>query len=150
MNAMSIEFARQKVRVPLWTLALTLVCVGCGPAGPEIVPVKGTVLRDGQPVSNASITFYAAAGRPSYGTSDAKGNYSLEYTRDMAGAVVGNHTVMVTMVSLGPPPAEETGAPVTRRSSSARRRPAGGPEEVTLPQPVVVSRDMGDLDLIIP
>ncbi|WP_144060271.1 carboxypeptidase-like regulatory domain-containing protein [Rhodopirellula sallentina] len=138
------------MRVPLWAVALLVACVGCGPEGPEIVPVTGTVLQNGQPVSNASITFYAAQGRPSYGTSDANGNYSLEYSRDVEGAVVGSHTVVVTMTSLGPPPAVEAGAPSSRRAAPTRGRREGGPMEVTLPEPVVVSADTESLDLVLP
>lgn len=49
---------------------------GCG-SDAGTVPVSGTVTYRGQPFSNASITFYPAAGRP-VGAAIVEGEYSTE------------------------------------------------------------------------
>ena len=150
MNFLKSKTGNSPLRLVVMFLALTTTCTGCREPGPEIVPVTGTVLKDGQPVANASITFFAKTGRPSYGSSDAEGRYTLEYAQDVEGAVVGEHTVTITKAGMGPPPAVDESAPVTRGTSSSRRGGSGGPMEVTLPQTITVSADMGDLDLIVP
>lgn len=68
---------------------------GCGPGGPEVVRVTGTVTYQGQPVPNLFLNFKPEVGRPSWGVTDAEGKYWLHYNRDRDGAVVGKHTVWV-------------------------------------------------------
>ena len=70
---------------------------GCGPGGPELADVEGKVTVDGKPVPNAQVTFIPSApgGSPSYGKSDAEGHYSLMFTRDKSGAMLGTHEVRV-------------------------------------------------------
>lgn len=124
-------------------LLVTSVFVGCD-SGPKIVPVKGLVLRDGKPVANASVTFFPNSGRPSYATSDAEGKYSLEYGEGREGAVVGEHTVKLTLG--GSMPGAPTGA-------SGRGRQGGGftpPQEVTLPTTVTVGDQASEIDLEVP
>lgn len=112
--------------------------------------MTGTVIKNGQPVANASITFYASAGRPSYGTSDGEGKYRLEYSQDVEGAVVGEHKVVIIKSGMGPPSAEETAEPSMRSPSRPQRPVDTGPMEVTLPDMIQVTEDMGPLDLVIP
>lgn len=68
---------------------------GCGRRGPEIVDVTGTVTRGGEPVANLEIHFVPDEGRPSWGLTDAQGHFTLNYSRDRDGAVVGRHRVFV-------------------------------------------------------
>ncbi|GAB5407400.1 MAG: carboxypeptidase-like regulatory domain-containing protein [Aureliella sp.] len=121
-----------------------LAAVGCD-SGPRVVPVQGSVSKGGQPIPNASITFYpAAAGRPSYGVSDEKGAYSLEYSESKQGAIVGEHKV--TVVIGGSLPGAPSGA-------SGKGRESGGfvaPSEITLPAPVSVEDKANVIDLEIP
>jgi hypothetical protein len=80
--------------------------VGCG--GPEnIASVSGTVTLDGTPLEGAIITFTPTGeGSPSYGRTDASGNYTLQYSREVSGAEIGKHTVSVSTHSEGDPDAE--------------------------------------------
>jgi hypothetical protein len=73
---------------------------GCGSDRPEIVPVTGTVVweDDGTPVANASVMFTPAEGRPSTGTTDEQGQFTLKSYDGQPGAIAGTHTVTVRRV----------------------------------------------------
>ena len=58
--------------------------------------VVGTVLLDGNPVSAATVEFTPDEGSTSYGITDSKGRYALQYLPDRPGAVTGHHTVRIT------------------------------------------------------
>ena len=75
---------------------LLLFTLGCEPKydGPELVPVTGTVTRNGQPVAGASVVFTPAEGLVALGTTDDQGKFSLK-TRAMDGAALGKHNVSV-------------------------------------------------------
>ena len=76
----------------IFVLALT---VGCGP-GSDMGYVTGVVTLDGEPVGNASVTFYQVGSRPSVGTTDrTDGSYELSYTREKMGALIGEHKVTI-------------------------------------------------------
>jgi hypothetical protein len=88
----------QRVCFPLlltacWAMGL----VGCGQdSGPALGKVTGTVTLDGKPLPGASVTFYPAnEGRPSQGTTDESGKYTLRFTGSKEGAMLGQHTVQV-------------------------------------------------------
>lgn len=78
--------------------------VGCGQSGPELAEVGGTVTLDGKPVPNANVTFrpQGPEGSPSYGVTDANGNYELRFSRDKTGATPGTHHVEITTEKLSP------------------------------------------------
>jgi len=83
--------------------------LGCNSSGPAIVPVSGTVTRNGKPVPFVSLYFQPTSGRPSVGNCDGEGRFKLGYTRDQDGAKVDTHTVFVVYVNggaAGPPPAD--------------------------------------------
>ncbi len=84
------------------------VLTGCG--GGNTGTVTGTIQMDGQPLADATVTFYpqvsedaaGKAGRMSVGITDASGKYELIYTRDIKGAEIGSHKVHIsTMVESG-------------------------------------------------
>jgi hypothetical protein len=81
------------------TCCLTAALVtagGCGPDGPEVAPVTGTITMDGMPLDDALVEFSPqAAGRPSYGRTDLEGRYELRYTQDRLGAMPGEHIVRI-------------------------------------------------------
>lgn len=58
--------------------------------------VDGTVSLDGNPLAEAMVAFEPDNGRPSYGTTNAQGKYSLCYRGKPLGAIVGHHTVRIT------------------------------------------------------
>jgi hypothetical protein len=75
---------------------LALVCLGCGPGGPEIATVEGTVTLDGEPLPNASVVFVPEDGRPAGATTDAQGHYELTFTEGRQGAIVGKNKVRIS------------------------------------------------------
>ena len=79
-------------------LLAVVICISfasCGARGPDIVPVSGTVTRNGKPVPNVTIYFHPTSGRPSLGEVDSQGKFKLRYTHDQDGAKVGNHTIQI-------------------------------------------------------
>jgi hypothetical protein len=76
-------------------IALLVFVAGCSSGGPDMVDVSGTVTRNGQPVPNIDVYFQPTEGRPSLGTTDAQGRFTMQYTHDQSGVRVGNHTVYV-------------------------------------------------------
>ncbi|MCC9605111.1 carboxypeptidase regulatory-like domain-containing protein [Blastopirellula sp. JC732] len=79
-----------------WALIGFSLLAGCGDAGdPQLGKVTGRVTLDGKTLTEARIEFTPRSGSPSYGTTDQEGNYSLRFTRDRQGAIVGTHTVRI-------------------------------------------------------
>lgn len=73
-----------------------LACVGCGPKGPEMGAVTGTVTLDGKPLSNAMVIFSPeSGGRPGSGKTDASGKFEI-YTMGSQGVAVGSCRVSVS------------------------------------------------------
>jgi hypothetical protein len=79
----------------LGILALSLV--GCSRGDvPETGTVTGVLTLDGEPVEGAFITFSPKeGGRASRASSNANGEYTLEYTDDIDGAKIGMHVVEI-------------------------------------------------------
>jgi hypothetical protein len=72
---------------------LCLLSVGCGES--DVVPVSGTLTYKGKPVTNAYIHFVPEKGRPSSGTTDDQGRFTLTYDPETKGAQRGKHRVFV-------------------------------------------------------
>ncbi len=90
-------------------LLLLVACLtGCGKGGQQVAPVHGQVLLDGKPLVLADVTFQPeGAQRPSIGRTDSSGHYELVYKRGQSGAIVGAHTVRISVSSelvRNPPP----------------------------------------------
>lgn len=81
-------------------LFLVAVSAGCGKPSylPDLGTVTGTINLDGQPLANALVWFTPANGRPSGGTTNDNGQYTLEYSVEYPGAVPGTHTVRITRI----------------------------------------------------
>jgi hypothetical protein len=95
---------------------------GCGDGGPTIVPVSGVLTHNGKPVANATIFFEPEPGRPSTGSTDEEGRFTLVYDAQHDGAIVGKHRVWVKM---------RPGRPTTRAQQQAAimgKRPPMSPE----------------------
>jgi hypothetical protein len=77
---------------------LALAAAGCGGSGggPPLGKVSGVVTLDGQPLADATVTFTPAVGRPSQGVTGSDGRYTLAYTADQQGAMVGEHVVRIS------------------------------------------------------
>jgi hypothetical protein len=84
-------------------LVSTFLLAGCGPKGPTIIPVTGTVTLDGAPVAGASVMFKPigeGAGNPAMGETDSQGKFRLTTQLDKPrdGALEGEHAVTVNGV----------------------------------------------------
>jgi hypothetical protein len=77
------------------------VLAGCGGGDdgrikpPELGTVTGKVTLDGKPLEGAMVEFSPATARPSFGTTDSSGAYTLNYDEKRKGAAVGEHTVKI-------------------------------------------------------
>lgn len=88
-------------------LVLAGVCAGCGPAGPQLHPVAGSVLFEGKPAAGFTVEFSSQTaetkGLSASGQVAPDGSFTLA-TRirgaSRPGAVAGPHQVVVI-----PPPA---------------------------------------------
>src|SRR5437763_14936732 len=104
----------RKYGLPWAALLLLVASSGCGPSGPAIVPVTGTLTHKGHPVPNAMVFFFpeGGKGRPSQGPTDAEGRFKLSYTSEQDGVMVGKHRVWVT-------PARTMTRPTTAKEQEA-------------------------------
>lgn len=85
-------------RLILGLLFLPLAGMGCGSSGnPNLVPVTGTVLHQGSPVSDASVVFRAGDAVATAMT-DSSGRFSLQTVGHGSGALPGTYRVMVVKV----------------------------------------------------
>ncbi|MCP4785285.1 MAG: carboxypeptidase regulatory-like domain-containing protein [Fuerstiella sp.] len=79
-------------------MATVLSISGCGGGSdlPELGTVQGKVTVGGQPLATATVSFSPVTeGRPSSGVTDKNGEYSLLYTVDIQGALIGQHRVTI-------------------------------------------------------
>ena len=72
------------------------------PDHPDLAEVTGTVTLDGVPLVGANVEFRPDAGREagskigaSTGLTDKEGRYTLEFVRDIEGAALGRHEVLI-------------------------------------------------------
>src|SRR5262245_41548137 len=94
------------------------ILAGCS-SGPKVVKVTGTVTRAGKPVPGVVVNFVPVEGRPSWGLTNAQGQYSLNYDREQDGAVVGKHTVWIEY---------RPGSPLEEDAIAAGKLPKGRAE----------------------
>lgn len=78
------------------TLALLIAVAGCSSGGPDIAYVTGRVTMDGKPLANAAVVFIPENGRPAGATTDADGNYVLNFTQGRRGAIPGKNLIRVS------------------------------------------------------
>lgn len=84
-------------------VALTSL-VGCGSDGPKLHDVSGKITLDGHPLADAEVEFQPAAGSPSFGKTNASGDYTLAFAPDRPGAIAGEHAVRITTYRRNPEP----------------------------------------------
>jgi len=84
-----------------------LILAGC--SGQKIAPVKGRVMFKGEPVKEAAVTFslngaadQKETGEAGTGFTDADGYFVLSTLKNYDGAIVGTHTVHVTIDATNP------------------------------------------------
>lgn len=88
------------IRMLSVALAAMVFVAGCGPAvpeTPEVVPVKGTVTFDGQPLGKAVISFQpTASGRGASAISNDDGSFAPSSFSSGDGLVPGSYGITVT------------------------------------------------------
>jgi hypothetical protein len=104
------EVRRNARRFVLPLLVAVTGCTAGEPSLPELTPVEGKLLLDGQPLPYAKVMFNPVAGglpanSAGTGQTDEKGQFTLT-TAGKPGAVPGDH--VVTIVE-GPPPNDTRG-----------------------------------------
>lgn len=86
-----------KLITGVWGCCGLLLLAGCGgPAGPELGKVTGVVTLNGVAVDQLDIAFEPKEGRPSTGVTGLDGSYTLHYSPEEEGAIVGDHKVRIT------------------------------------------------------
>jgi hypothetical protein len=91
-------------------ITFLVLLAGCGPSGPAMVKVTGTVTLDGAPVAGANVMFMpASTGKPAQGVTDAAGKFELNTNPDKPGDgaqegeyIVGVRGVKTTGVQANP------------------------------------------------
>ena len=85
-------------------ILIGLFVCGCGHSTATAI-VNGTVRFDGQPLADASVVFEPTDGsRPSAGTTDASGKYTLRFNPTTEGAIAGEHIVSIRTAPAEPDP----------------------------------------------
>lgn len=98
---------------------------------PELVPVKGTVTRDGKPLAGAIVTFEPSKGAPSSGATNDAGEFELRYNIDYMGAVPGTHTVRISKTE-GEAGAELLPAKFNSESEITKEVASPGPNDIKI------------------
>ena len=87
-----MKFRRMTAFIPMIGL-LFAALIGCGNS--DVVSVSGTISYKNKPLANHIVNFVPEKGRPSIGTTDGNGNFTLGYSTDTKGAERGKHIVSV-------------------------------------------------------
>ncbi len=79
--------------------AAALGCGGSGPSGPLLGEVAGVVTYKGQPLAQASVTFFPTepGARPAVGVTDGSGRYRLATSGQQSGALTGPCQVAILL-----------------------------------------------------
>jgi hypothetical protein len=120
----------------VWLAALLAAASGCSPGDrPPLGAVRGRVTLDGKPLPRAVVSFRPLeGGRVSRGMTDQDGRYELFYLRDIRGAIVGAHKVMI----------------VTADEDASEELPPRYHRETTLSAEVVPGDNEHDFKLTLP
>lgn len=77
------------------TLMFTMSALGCGDSTPKVVPVRGKVTLNGQPLSTGRVMTLPTMGRGAGGEINADGTFELTTPDFGKGAAPGVHKVAV-------------------------------------------------------
>ncbi len=96
---------RSAASASLLLLLAALLTAGCGGADEDLASVEGRITLNGEPLADARVEFDPITEEADFGKStgsssmamtDANGRYTLQYTAEHDGALVGKHTVRIT------------------------------------------------------
>jgi hypothetical protein len=82
--------------VAIFSAVALLFFSGCDDGRPTRVPIAGSVLVDGKPLTVGDVKFVPQGARPSSGKIDASGRFRLTCYDGGDGAVLGKHRVQVS------------------------------------------------------
>lgn len=95
------------MRTPMFGGLVLLFALGCG--GSHLAQVSGKVTMDGKPLAGAVVSFTPMSDEKSTesplassGTTNEKGEYTLETVKGQKGAIVGKHKVSITLIVSDP------------------------------------------------
>lgn len=162
---MSRSLFAAKVSIPVvLASALLLFLSGCGGGRPDVEPVKGKVVCNGQPVTVGSVAFVPigapgseAGGRPAIGTVGPDGTFVLTTYETGDGAIVGKHRVEYVASDehaeeeeQGEAPPEGSPAERARYAEQLRQRKAQQMSQYVLAAEMIVEvKDDGENDFTI-
>lgn len=98
-----------------------LIAFGCGPGGPPVYPVSGTVTIAGKPAGSVQVSLMPIAGsqQVAAGVTDAAGNYRLTWgSTPRLGAEAGRYKVVLNQLS-----SETEAEAMDRYSGGGRKSP---------------------------
>jgi hypothetical protein len=101
-------------------LMASLLSGACSRGGPEIAYVTGRVTMDGKPLANAAVVFIPENGRPAGATTDADGNYVLNFTQGRRGAIPGKNLIRISTNREAQQDASGKPIPASRETVPAR------------------------------
>ena len=102
-------FFRSQAAIAAFSL---MFIAGCGQqTGPELAAVTGKITLDGQPLPRVNLRFIPEqpGGSPSFGGTNANGQYKLLFNAQRTGAMLGKHRVEIEPASVE---TDESGKPV--------------------------------------
>lgn len=121
-----------------FVILVACVLSGCGRSDRGYV--HGTVTLDGQPLQEATIEFQPASGSPSYGETNASGQYELALSPTDPGAIPGKHTIRVSTFRVVP---KEDGT----RENIPEKVPSSYNTETTLTREVTPGSQTVDIEI---
>jgi hypothetical protein len=127
---MLVTLPRQFVRLFSFFSLVVFLGPGCSKESPlpPRVPVSGTVLYQGAPVSGATVVFEGeTAARPGVGVTDQAGKFRLSSYSEGDGVPPGKYRVAITKFEAPPPAQEDT----SMEAAAARKpEPASAPKSL--------------------
>lgn len=127
-----------------WICAFALLAAcGCNPGGadrPDLVPVTGTVMYNGQPLAGATVSFWTdTAPRPATGITSAEGKFSLSMFDPNDGAMAGENVITVSKAApVAAPSSEDMSAmlndPTKRTMMMEKQNDPNKPKEDIKPE----------------
>ena len=118
--------ARPRESSLIWLVLLTIGMgtAGCGSADVPILPVKGVLTLDGQPLVGATVTFSPLEkGLPASGVTNDRGEFQLTTRTPNDGAIAGEHRISVLLYRAEKPPPQHP-PPPPPATGHPRPRPA--------------------------
>lgn len=130
-------------------ILLIVAATGCGKGG--MVPVKGVVKLNGQPLAHASVMFIAQdeGGKDATGTTDENGVFQLSTFKPGDGALKGKYKVVVQPAAVAEGGAAQSQEEAMQGSSKQPKPPSvvvaprfSMPDQTVLVQEVPVKGDL--------